>query len=80
MFKKSLLAIITASLLAIAAPLQAEPESLDADSYSASKLESDQATAEYETLLKEAERTRAEALESAELAREALKKVAISDS
>ena len=65
------LAILIAALMTVATPLQAVTETLDADSAGDSPAKSTEAKADYEALLKKAERTRVEALRAADLAREA---------
>ncbi len=71
MNSKSYLAILFAALMTVAAPLQAVSETPDADSAGDSPAKSEGAQADYESLLKQAERTRVEALRAADLAREA---------
>ena len=70
MNSKSYLAILFAALMTVAAPLQAVSETPDADSAGDSPAKSEGAQADYESLLKQAERTRVEALRAADLARE----------
>ena len=71
MNKLCYLAILIAALMTVATPLQAVTETLDADSAGDSPAKSTEAKADYEALLKKAERTRVEALRAADLAREA---------
>ena len=66
------LAILIAALMAFAAPLQAKSETIDADLASESSAKSEEAKAEYEAMLKDVEKTRIEALNAAELARQAV--------
>ena len=65
------LALLIAALMTVATPLQAVTETLDADSAGNSPAKSEEAKADYEAVLKQAERTRVEALRAVDLAREA---------
>ena len=71
MNKLSYLAILTATLLAIAVPSLARSDAQDTDTGSPTSANSMEEKAEYEAMLKEAESVRAEALKAAEQAREA---------
>ena len=70
MKKQCYLAIIILALAATATPLQAGTNAPGAESQSDSQAQSEQAKAEYQALIEEAERTRAESLVAAEQARE----------
>ena len=65
------LAILIAALMTVSAPQQAVSETPEAGSAGDSPAKSEEAKADYEALLKQAERTRDEALRAADLAREA---------
>jgi C-terminal processing protease CtpA/Prc len=71
MKKQCYLAIIITTLVAIALPLQAATDVPDAKSQGDSQVQSELAKAEYQAMIEEAKKTRAEALVAAELAREA---------
>ena len=71
MKKQCYLAIIISALAATATPLQAGTDAPGTKSQSESQAQSEQAKVEYQALIEEAERTRAEALAAAEQAREA---------
>lgn len=72
MNKPCYLAILITALMAMAAPLQAVSETPDTGPAGDSRAISEEEKAEYEAMLKEAERTRVEALKAAELARAAV--------
>jgi C-terminal processing protease CtpA/Prc len=71
MNKPCYLAILIAALMTVAAPVKAVSETPEAGPASKSSAKAEEAKAEYEAMLKEAKRTRSEALKAAELAREA---------
>ncbi len=70
MKKPVYLALLIATLMTMASPLQAAPEAPDADSASDSPINSEEVKADNEAMLKAAEKTRLEALKAVELARE----------
>ena len=71
MKKQCYLAIIISTLVAIALPLQAATDVPEEESQGDPQAQSELAKAEYQAMIEEAEKTRAEALVAAELAREA---------
>jgi len=71
MKKPAYLALLITTLMTLALPLLAAPESPDANSAGDSPINSEELKAENEAMLKAAEKTRLEALKAVELAKEA---------